>query len=146
MESKVCLKSCKYFTHLLEDSISPSPLMRVTEHWVGSPERLWSLPVWKDSKPTWVTCCGEPAWAGSDTTWSAEIPSDPWGFVSLWSPSWQVGQFGDVSQIWSPCFWRKITLCSKCGTLKGSKTWSRLHQEKKKTHRHSFSFKNCLIF
>ena len=42
--------------------------VRVTEHWNSCPGRLWSLLVWRPSRPAWTPTCAtwsrEPALAG----------------------------------------------------------------------------------
>ena len=60
----------------------------------GCPERLWSLLLWRYSRPTWTptcaTCCSKPALAGGWTWWSPEVPSNPCNSVILWKPGWRL--------------------------------------------------------
>ena len=58
----------------------------------GSPEGLWSLLLWRYSKPIWMlsheTYCRHPAVAGDWTGWCPEVPSSTyssvWFCVSVW--------------------------------------------------------------
>jgi len=47
----------------------------------GFPEKLWSLLLWRYSRPIWtptpVTCHRKPALVGDWTLWSLEVPSNP---------------------------------------------------------------------
>ena len=69
----------------------------------GCPERLWSLLLWKYSRPIWTstfaTYCGEPALAGGWTWWSPEALYIPYSSVAPWFCGW-----------WSTCFQMAVTL------------------------------------
>ena len=61
--------------------------VRVTEHWNSCPGRLWSLLVWRPSRPAWTPTCAtrsrEPALAGGLDLSSQEVPSSPYSSVIL---------------------------------------------------------------
>ena len=61
--------------------------VRVTEHWNSCPGRLWSLLVWRPSRPAWTPTCatglGSLLWQGGWTRPSQEVPSSPYSSVIL---------------------------------------------------------------
>jgi len=54
----------------------------------GCPGRLWSLLLWRCSRPSWTptraACCRGPALQGDRTQWSLEVPSSPYNSVICW--------------------------------------------------------------
>jgi len=74
-----------------------APICKGTSSWqewqstaAGCPGRLWSLLLWRYSRPVWMptcaTCCREPAMQGGWTR-SVEVPSSPHNYsVIPWIP------------------------------------------------------------
>ena len=51
----------------------------------GWPGRLWSLLLWRYSRPTWTRSCAAcSGWQGDWTGWPTEVPSNPYHSVILW--------------------------------------------------------------
>jgi len=55
----------------------------------GCPGMLWSLPLWRYSRPTWTrsyaACCRRPCFDREGwTRWPTEVPSNPYHSVILW--------------------------------------------------------------
>ena len=50
----------------------------------GCPEQLWSLHLWRYSKPTWMRSCAACSRQRGWTRWSQEVPSNSYHSVILW--------------------------------------------------------------
>ena len=54
----------------------------------GCPGELWSLILWRYSRPIWMptctACCRVPALQGSWIRWALQVPSNPYNSVILW--------------------------------------------------------------
>ncbi len=86
-----------------------APICKGTSSWqewqstaAGCPGRLWSLLLWRYSRPVWMptcaACCRGPALQGSWAQWSLEVPSNPYNSVILWYLSPLV-----IKQSWEWC-------------------------------------------
>ena len=90
-----------------------SSLLRVTEHWTGCPGRLWSLLLWRYSRPAWTrscaACCRWPCFGGGvglhDPQRSLPTPTILWFCDSVNCPLSVVGKASTVDprmDTWTP--------------------------------------------
>ena len=74
----------------------------------GCPGRLWSLLLWRYSRPAWTrssaVCCRQEGW----TRWPTEVPSNPYHSVILW--------FCDSVILWFCSYkWNtRVCVCQVC--------------------------------